>query len=147
MNFNKKFVTILIPVFIVIFLLYSLTISDNCKTLRIFKSFKSFGYQHIDQCYSFYIARSKIKDKFQDQVFLYTLSQKIYEKFIKKQGAYKLNLFSNIHNEKKFDLKIIEKTIDGDKYYKRLYETDLNNLIKVNYQCSDTTQLSFSIIF
>lgn len=102
MNFNKKLVIILIPVFLVIFLLFSLTISDNCKTLRIFKSFKSFGYQHIDQCYSFYIARSKIKDKFQDQVFLYSLSQKIYEKFIKKQGAYKLNLFSNIENEKKF---------------------------------------------
>jgi hypothetical protein len=38
-----------------------------------------------------------------------------------------------ITNEKKFDLKIIEKTIDGNKYYKRLYETDLNNLIKDNH--------------
>ena len=38
-----------------------------------------------------------------------------------------------LNNEKKYDLKIIEKTIDGTKYYKRLYETDLNNLIKDNH--------------
>ena len=38
-----------------------------------------------------------------------------------------------LNNEKKYDLKIIEKTIDGIKYYKRLYETDLNNLIKDNH--------------
>ncbi len=38
-----------------------------------------------------------------------------------------------MNNEKKFDLKIIEKTIDGAKFYKRLYETDLNNLIKDNH--------------
>lgn len=38
-----------------------------------------------------------------------------------------------MNNEKKFDLRIIEKTINGTKFYKRLYETDLNNLIKDNH--------------
>ena len=36
-------------------------------------------------------------------------------------------------NSDKYDLKIIEKTIDDRKYYKRLYEKDLNKLIKDNH--------------
>ena len=36
-------------------------------------------------------------------------------------------------NNETFDLKIIEKTIDKVTYYKRLYEKDLNNLIKDNH--------------
>ena len=36
-------------------------------------------------------------------------------------------------NDKIYDLKIIEKTIDNVTYYKRLYEKDLNNLIKDNH--------------
>ena len=36
-------------------------------------------------------------------------------------------------NSDKYDLKIIEKTIDGTKYYKRLYEKDLNKLINDNH--------------
>ena len=36
-------------------------------------------------------------------------------------------------NDKTYDLKIIEKTIDNVTYYKRLYEKDLNNLIKDNH--------------
>ena len=36
-------------------------------------------------------------------------------------------------NNQTFDLKIIEKTIDKVTYYKRLYEKDLNNLIKDNH--------------
>ena len=36
-------------------------------------------------------------------------------------------------NNEMFDLKIIEKTIDNETYYKRLYEKDLNNLIKDNH--------------
>tara|TARA_B100000902_G_scaffold102851_1_gene105204 strand:+ start:3185 stop:3856 length:672 start_codon:yes stop_codon:yes gene_type:complete len=36
-------------------------------------------------------------------------------------------------DNKTFDLKMIEKTIDNVTYYKRLYEEDLNNLIKDNH--------------
>jgi hypothetical protein len=40
---------------------------------------------------------------------------------------------NNIINNEIYDLKIIEKTIDDKIYYKRLYEKDLNNLIKDNH--------------
>ena len=36
-------------------------------------------------------------------------------------------------NNETFDLKLIEKTIDNETYYKRLYEKDLNKLIKDNH--------------
>lgn len=89
-------------------------------------------YYHIitDYCYSNEINNEPIKRKHS------SINLICYDTTSKKeqitQNIKEATENDSINNQT-FDLKIIEKTIDKVTYYKRLYEKDLNNLIKDNH--------------
>lgn len=89
-------------------------------------------YYHIitDYCYSNEINNEPIKRKHS------SINLICYDTTSKKeqitQNIKEATENDSINNQT-FDLKVIEKTIDKVTYYKRLYEKDLNNLIKDNH--------------
>jgi hypothetical protein len=89
-------------------------------------------YYHIvaDYCYGSKINNEPIKRK-------HSSINLICYDTTKRQGQVTQNIKEATENErindKPFDLKLIEKNIDNVTYYKRLYEKDLNNLIKDNH--------------
>jgi len=89
-------------------------------------------YYHIitDYCYSNEINNEPIKRKHSSiNLICYDTTSK---KEQMTQNIKEATENDSINNQT-FDLKIIEKTIDKVTYYKRLYEKDLNNLIKDNH--------------
>jgi len=89
-------------------------------------------YYHIitDYCYSNEINNEPIKRKHSSiNLICYDTTSK---KEQMTQNIKEATENDSINNQT-LDLKIIEKTIDKVTYYKRLYEKDLNNLIKDNH--------------
>ena len=60
----------------------NLTISNNCKTLKIISSVKYFGLSHIDNCYSNDNLVSSIKDILSNTPILYEIARKYRRTFI-----------------------------------------------------------------
>ena len=60
----------------------NLTISNNCKTLKIISSVKDFGLSHIDNCYSNDNLVSSIKDILSNTPILYEIARKYRRTFI-----------------------------------------------------------------
>ena len=69
-------------VFIISGFYLNLTISNNCKTFKIFSSIKDFGLSHIDNCYSNDNLVSSMKKVLSNTPVLYEVARKYRRTFI-----------------------------------------------------------------
>ena len=69
-------------VFIISGFYLNLTISNNCKTFKIFSSIKDFGLSHIDNCYSNDNLVNSLKKLLSNSPILYEIARKYRRTFI-----------------------------------------------------------------
>ena len=83
MNKTKKyFLIIFFPILILVGFYINLTLSNNCKTLKIFQSVVDFGVDHIDNCVSKDNLVSSIKQTLSKTPLLYEIARKFRRNYI-----------------------------------------------------------------
>jgi len=71
-------------IFILIIFYLNLNISENCKSLKIFRSSFDFGLSHIENCYSSGNSIPKIKELLSKSPTLYEVARKYRRNFVTK---------------------------------------------------------------
>ena len=107
----------LIFIFLIIisaFYLY-LGVSDNCKTLNVFKSTYDFGFSHLNKCYSTTEVTPKIKELLKDSPILYAVAREVKNKRnnLKLDNAPRSENIDYVKKQKGLSKKLEEPFIKG----------------------------------